>query len=890
MVLADSFYYQPVQIDTINTRVNADLFAKEGDANGRGMVVQITENGIIKDTTGITLRLQWSHISVGTSGFTDFEVVDATKGLYKLVYPTSMLHRGRVEAFIRITDNGILSGTRNLLITVERMVGSDETIEASDDFSALQTALTRLSAWEATISGKVDTWEADMEATKQLYIDTLVATEAGYPQELVSLQGQLAETDSSVGAVNSRIDNLTIPLSPENANIEVTESHTSTVKSKSFPTLKERLEDDERELKDSDKFFRNVLGMNDNLFKTNDVLNAYIDANYTIVESASDMVAFAKVMPNTHYNFSVAKKTNTNMRIILCDQRPKNGIQGRLVVTTLPINVGSVDLDFYTEENDLYLAFKFFTTGANKYTTEEILGSINVSAIETLDRKLENLQSEIIETVKNNYTSPFMVLRSTFDTFENHTIDGTYLLSSPSPTRMVNTEPLINKSKYTLTPNDGYKFRVLLYDEEKTPVSLSGWGTETVTLEANVYHSIVVAFIDDSPIVNSDLYDAFNENQIAVETVDWIVEWNADVKPYVDASCSYGINAFGEKNHYNKFCMLVSTDLHRDDNRLSSAVEYLNAIDSIDAGCCLGDMQASNYADNDGTWYTSIVNQSEKPFYTVIGNHDIGNTNLTSKSATTSQAFEKFIQPTLSKVGLPDLNKTYYSVDNIEHKITTVVLNAYDTPDTLLDNDTFSVNKKVEAYSQAQLDWLIGTLNDVPSDWTVVVLTHNFYDEANPIECNFTTPGKNIGENSSSYGAVNIIPDIVQAWIEGTPINETYEPKSEYSQYLNDLQVNADFSTRGTGNFACYISGHVHFDVISKCTKYPNQLICTFLSSSSDDWQNFASDLPKVEGTKTIDTLTTIAIDTELRLINLVRIGSNVTRRMVKRDMISLSY
>jgi len=49
MVLADSFYYQPVQIDTINTRVNADLFAKEGDANGRGMVVQITENGIIKD-------------------------------------------------------------------------------------------------------------------------------------------------------------------------------------------------------------------------------------------------------------------------------------------------------------------------------------------------------------------------------------------------------------------------------------------------------------------------------------------------------------------------------------------------------------------------------------------------------------------------------------------------------------------------------------------------------------------------------------------------------------------------------------------------------------------------------------------------------------------------
>ena len=194
MVLSDSFYYQPVQIDTINTRVNADIFAKEGDANGRGMVVQITENGIIKDTTGITLRLQWSHLSVGVSGFREFEVVDASKGLYKVKYPTSMLHRGRVEAFIRITDNGILSGTRNLMITVERMVGSDETIEASDDFSALQTALIQLDAWNVTIGRKVDTWETDMEATKQLYIDTLAATEAGYPQELVSLKSELADT------------------------------------------------------------------------------------------------------------------------------------------------------------------------------------------------------------------------------------------------------------------------------------------------------------------------------------------------------------------------------------------------------------------------------------------------------------------------------------------------------------------------------------------------------------------------------------------------------------------------------------------------------------------------------------------------------------------------
>nr|MBP6360353.1 hypothetical protein [Enterococcus sp.] len=70
----------------------------------------------------------------------------------------------------------ILSGTRNLLITVERMVGSDETIEAADDFSALQSALTKLSIWEPIISGKADKTEVEVERKR---IDNLIALPEG---------------------------------------------------------------------------------------------------------------------------------------------------------------------------------------------------------------------------------------------------------------------------------------------------------------------------------------------------------------------------------------------------------------------------------------------------------------------------------------------------------------------------------------------------------------------------------------------------------------------------------------------------------------------------------------------------------------------------------------
>ena len=183
MGLADTFYYQPVQIDTINTRVNADLFAKEGDANGRGLLVTLTENGLMKDTTGITLILKWEHTSVGNQGLDNFEAIDPSKGLYKITYPTEMLSRGKVRAFIRIIDSGKLAGTRNIEITVDRGVGDDTAIASSDSFSALASALIEVQSWNDRI-----------DVVEQEFIDKANNLDATYPIELNSVKQQLAET------------------------------------------------------------------------------------------------------------------------------------------------------------------------------------------------------------------------------------------------------------------------------------------------------------------------------------------------------------------------------------------------------------------------------------------------------------------------------------------------------------------------------------------------------------------------------------------------------------------------------------------------------------------------------------------------------------------------
>ena len=149
MVLSDDFYYQPIRLDTINTQIYTDLIAKEGDAGGRGLKVTITENGVTKNTTGITLNLKWEHTAVADlQGLEPFEAADLTKGIYKLKYPTNMLQKGTVKALIQIIDNGGLAGSRNLKIKVDSTVGDDTAMESSNEFTALVTALVKTNHME----------------------------------------------------------------------------------------------------------------------------------------------------------------------------------------------------------------------------------------------------------------------------------------------------------------------------------------------------------------------------------------------------------------------------------------------------------------------------------------------------------------------------------------------------------------------------------------------------------------------------------------------------------------------------------------------------------------------------------------------------------------------
>ena len=367
-----------------------------------------------------------------------------------------------------------------------------------------------------------------------------------------------------------------------------------------------------------------------------------------------------------------------------------------------------------------------------------------------------------------------------------------------------------------------------------------------------------------------------------------IVKKNKDVEHIMLASCQYGYHGYGKENPDKLFAMLVTTDIHECQKELISAIDYLNYYDAIDCGICLGDVQARNYIETDGTWYSKPVLKSKKEFYTVLGNHDNGNSTDVKISATPKMAFEKFILPTKEKIGIENLDKPYYVKLFDKYQIALIVLNNYDAPDTLDENGNYVIRREPVVFSQEQTDWFIKTLNSIPKDYHLIIAEHSYPYSTIMEECEWTQSRIKRDVNNP-YGDNFMFADIVNAWINGTALNVKYEPIA-HQNVLSTINVDCDFTGRGEGNFVCYIIGHHHYDSIGKCEKYPNQKIIAFASTAFDLWQNYCTDLPRTRGTKAEDLITLFSVNTKKRQIRLVRIGSNFTIHMKERTYKLLEY
>lgn len=239
---------------------------------------------------------------------------------------------------------------------------------------------------------------------------------------------------------------------------------------------------------------------------------------------------------------------------------------------------------------------------------------------------------------------------------------------------------------------------------------------------------------------------------------------NKDVEHIVNAAANYDHYAMGHVAD-QRLALLITTDVHRDKQRLQNAVDYLNGMEALDAGICLGDMQAGNYAESDGAWYVDTIKQVEKPFFTAIGNHDGGHGNVVAISGTKHQVFKKFIAPLRDCIGIPDLDKTYYAVNFDEYKVTLIILDNYDVTDDRDEAGDFQVSRYVNYLGQAQVDWLIDTLAGVPQDYHVLIARHELPEKGVPKTCSWTNEGYEM-DPRISIATSYVVQDIMDAWLK----------------------------------------------------------------------------------------------------------------------------
>ena len=150
MAISAQWYTSAVTLDCADGHVG-DLYANEGDANGRGIDLSLFDGKEPANTTGMAVYLAWGH-EKGGEGLTPFSAVDAAHGRWRVLYPTAMQRQGTVLARIMVYLNGnraAISGSKNFRIFVDVDPVDGSAALSDNDFSVFQHAVVDLNTAKA---------------------------------------------------------------------------------------------------------------------------------------------------------------------------------------------------------------------------------------------------------------------------------------------------------------------------------------------------------------------------------------------------------------------------------------------------------------------------------------------------------------------------------------------------------------------------------------------------------------------------------------------------------------------------------------------------------------------------------------------------------------------
>jgi hypothetical protein len=298
--------------------------------------------------------------------------------------------------------------------------------------------------------------------------------------------------------------------------------------------------------------------------------------------------------------------------------------------------------------------------------------------------------------------------------------------------------------------------------------------------------------------------------------------------------------------------LVFFSDIHGGTTNLRRIATMTNSIEELDAVINGGDTVQDYLGQSDLSWYNNVVDTFNIDVLTCIGNHD----SITSQgtAAAKQDIYESFIAPMVSKVsdivqpsGASTSYDCYYYKDYGNVRV--IVL------------DAMYGQQAVAHYNSAEQTWFEGVLADaITNNKTVICVNHSPFSQPD------ATRDNNLNWNSwkTFFTADTLgMPDEVLGAVD---------------TFINN-----------GGKFACWLSGHKHFDNILFSISHPRQFM--FNTATANRYNhNIDGENKNDLYSYMYDCMNVIGVDTTNGMVKFLRIGYNMDGSMRKRDFMSYDY
>lgn len=262
---------------------------------------------------------------------------------------------------------------------------------------------------------------------------------------------------------------------------------------------------------------------------------------------------------------------------------------------------------------------------------------------------------------------------------------------------------------------------------------------------------------------------------------------------------------------FKRFTLAHFTDIH---NFYDLFAEGLNVVQSkVNAVINCGDDSRGVSEDDvdvvkaDLENIAEVVAENNKlPYIPNVGNHDF--TGLTKK-----EYFDRVCASLTDIVWGDAANYRVYGYRDFtdstyEGNYRVIMLDPFDYNDGQYSNPYYNM---YVVFSQNQINWLIGTLEDAASKGLNVITTMHFSFGDNSLPF-----GEELAKPDAYYCQdAFMIPDIIKAIQNKTTLNKTYSD----SQGVNNISINKDFTNVAQLKYVCHLFGHIHSKNAYRCQK-----------------------------------------------------------------------